>query len=473
MNLTIEIAGEEYKLTNDYRISSAGGAVTRSECTVKVEDGQSMPLSLASAKIYNGETLIFSGIISSVDSPNFSTGKENVLARIQIDSKEIVTKNRLISISLDNVYVQEIIQEIYDQYLVIENITVGHISEFELLFENYNCSFLNCMDVMNELADKAGALWYISPEDKLYFVKKTDLETIALPEYGTGLQVSENSAGIRTKQIVVGASEETSLQNLGFTWTANQYTIPLPYQISEVTGITINGTPAGVGILGVDDESTAKTFLYRYGDKQISLNNNATVKPSVGANVTVVFYGYYDIVIEKENESLKESLIAINGTSGIIENILTDETILSEEDATTTASTMLEENGERIQTLTYTVPFLEGTDIGTVWEVNKPELAIVGTFIVIERNISDFNKTFLCKVKLNNKNFASRYGTVLKKVDKKVRTETKVYNTSSVFDNITRPTEEIIIHEPVTCFPAIEGDFEGMAWSGQNLFYPA
>ena len=87
----------------------------------------------------------------------------------------------------------------------------------------------------------------------------------------------------------------------------------------------------------------------------------------------------------------KAEIASISGSSGIIENILSDETIESDTDADTTATALLNENGERVQEITCELPDIEGTDIGTAWELNHPSLGIVGVFVVTEKNIFAFS----------------------------------------------------------------------------------
>lgn len=473
MNLTATINGENYQLASDYAITQQAGAVSRTTCQVKLATGQVYPRVLAGCTIYYGAVPLFSGDITSVETPSFATGKEVIRLKLQIDSLEARLKRRRVSISMDDVTASEIVQEIFDTVISQEGITLGAISATTKEYENWNASFYSCYDAIAELSKLEGAQWYISPDKKFYFILKTDIETIPAPERISGLRLSESIGDIRTQQTVVGASEETSNQTHSMYWTADTYNIQLNYQVSEIVGITINGTPAGVGIIGLDEEDVAKTFLYQYGQKNINLNRDATVKPTAGDLVVVVYKGYFDIIIENTNESLKAEIASISGSSGIIENILSDETIESDTDADTTATALLNENGERVQEITCELPDVEGTDIGTAWDLNQPSLGIVGVFVVTEKNITDYVDKFYVKLKLKNKGFSSEYGKVFKKDEKKVRPNTKVYNTIAVTDTIQRCTEDVEIYEPVTCFPAIDGIYAGMSYPAIDTMYPS
>ena len=473
MILTATINGEDYQLASDYAITQQAGSVSRTTCQVKLSPGQVYPRVLAGCTIYYGEVPLFSGDITSVETPSFATGKEVIRLKLQIDSLEARLKRRRVSISLDAVTASDIVQEIFDTVISQEGITLGAISTTSTEYENWNASFYSCYDAIAELAKKEGAQWYISPDKKFYFILKTDIETIPAPARISGLRLSESIGDIRTTQTVVGASEETSNQTQSIVWTSDTYNLQLNYQVSEIVGITIQGSNVGYGIIGVDEEDTSKTFLYQYGQKNINLNRDALVQPDVGDTVSVVYKGYFDIIIENTNESLKEEIASISGSSGIIENILSDETIESDTDADTTATALLNENGERVQEITCELPDVSGTDIGTAWEVNQPSLGIVGVFVVTEKNISDYVDKFYAKLKLKNKGFSSEYGKVFKKDEKKVRPDTKVYNTITLQDTIRRCTDGYDIYQPVTCFPAIDGTYAGMSYPAIDTMYPA
>lgn len=473
MNLTANISGVEYEMASDYQITHQAGSVSRTTCQVKVGVGQSYPRVLQGITIYYGTVPLFSGDITSVDSPSFATGKEVIRVRLQIDSLEARAKRRRVSISKDDCLTHEIVTDIFNYYLSEEGITLGTISTTVRSYDNWNASFYSAFDALNELADDVGGQWYISPDKKFYFVLKTDIPSIPAPSRITGLRLTESAGDIRTQQTVVGAKEETSNQMQSLYWVADTYNVTLNYQVSEMIGITINGVPAGIGVIGVDDEDVSKTFLYQFAQRVINVNRSATVTPEVGDLVVITYKGFYDIVIVNINEALKAEIASLSGSSGIIENILSDETIESDTDADNKANALLDENGERTQEISCEYPGVSGTDVGTAWEVNYPELGIVGVFVVTEKNISDYTKTFYTKLKLKNKGLSSRYGQVLKKEKKEVRPDTKVYNTVAINDVIKRPYEVVEIADPVMCYPAIEGAFAGMAYGASNIFYPA
>ena len=473
MNLTANISGVEYEMASDYQITHQAGSVSRTTCQVKLAPGQVYPRVLQGITIYYGTVPLFSGDITSVDSPSFATGKEVIRVRLQIDSLEARAKRRRISISKDDCLTHEIVTDIFNDYLAEEGITLGTISTTVRSYVNWNASFYSAFDALNELADDVGGQWYISPDKKFYFVLKTDIPSIPAPSRISGLRLTESAGDIRTMQTVVGASEETSDQTQSVYWANDQYNVTLNYQVSEIIGITIEGVPVSVGIIGVDEDDTSKTFLYQYAGQIINLNDNAVTKPTTGDLVVITYKGYYDIIIVNINEALKAEIALLSGSSGIIENILSDETIESDTDADNKANALLDENGERTQEISCEYPGVSGTDIGTAWEVNYPELGIVGVFVVTEKNITDYTKTFYTKLKLKNKGLSSRYGQVLKKEKKEVRPDTKVYNTIALSDVISRPYEVVEITDPVTCYPAIAGEFSGMAYGASNIFYPA
>lgn len=453
-NIQVLISDESYIADNKLTVSNQAGAISNASIDVKINSGQEIPRALESVQVLFDETPVFFGIINSVTTADYSYGTEVDKVRLDINSSEIILQWRLVSEAYESKYTHEIIQSLFDNYISQEGITLGSISTTENLYDTYTASYLKLSDVLDELADDIGASYFISPDKKFYFLVKNDIELIDAPAHIKGVKLEESGSDVRTVQIVAGASEETTPQSEGLYWAADQQTMTLGYQPSSVSSMAINGNPVGVGLLGVDEEDVTKTFLWKYGSQIITLNSNATTKPTTGDNVVIIYNGYYDIIVQNQNDSLVAELSALNGTSGKIEAIETDETIESFADADTLANNLLQQNDEREQTVSATCLELSKTDLLTAWRFNLPTQHIVGDYVITKRTISDFYDKYLIKVTLKNKGFYCRYGTVLKEVDKTVRTDAVIYKQTTIGDT-ANATDSVVI------------DADG------NVFYPA
>jgi hypothetical protein len=454
--MTVLIGGDSYRVTNRYTIQQQAGSIAISNIDVEALAGAHVPQSLEDVQILLDDVPFFYGQINSVDTPDFSSGFETRKYRLTVQSAEVIFKNRLVSESLKDVYAHDIIQVMFDNYISQDGITLGDISTTETFYKSYTASYLKLETILKEMMEDAGATCYISPDKKFYFQVQADLEQIPAPSHITKLRKEENANDIRTVQIVLGASEETSAQSAGIIWGNGQVAFTASYQIADVTGMTINGTPVGVGILGLDEADTTKTFLWKYGNQNISVNSNATVKPTTGDLVGVVYNGYYDIIVQNENEQLKEQIAELNGTSGRIESILTDETIDNFTDADNKANKLLEEYSIREENITCVCQSLEDSELYKVWVFNLPEIGIIGNYVLVERTIEDFvDDKYRIRVKLKNKGLFSRYGEVLKKDDKVIRPETLVYKQAYTNDDLMYDEEYTFDTAGVIYYPTV------------------
>ena len=452
--MTVTIAGVEYSAADSYSIRQQAGSASTSDIDILVGAGQEVPLSLSSCVIEDDSGTLFSGIVESVQSPSFRGGKEVKRYRLTLTSFERIFQNRVISDAFENKYTHEIVQSLFDSYISSEGITLGAISESVQQYKNFNYSFSKLSDILEELADDINASYYVSPDKKFYFVTRDAFTLVDMPEGVTGLQIDDDSGDVRTVQIVTGASEETSAQTEQTFWLENQSAWVLGYQISSVTGFTIEGIIAGFGLKGVDEGDTDVTFLYEPGSNSVTVNTNATTKPATGDNVVIVYKGYYDIVVTNSNDALKESIAHLSGTSGLIEEVYTDETIDNYQDAETKANSLLQQYGERQKEISCSCRDFENTEIFTMWKINRPDINIVGQYVVTERTISAFGPDeYWIQCKLKNKGYFSRYGQSLKTVSKSRNATTKVYKNAVIGESISAVDSVTFDHAGLVCYP--------------------
>lgn len=455
MEIKAEIGGTEYRVsTESLDITQQGGAVSTSNIDILVPVGATPPRALSSCVIYFDDVPVFGGDIASVSSPSFSTGKEARRFRLSINSWETRLNNRLVSEAFEGEFTHEIIQSLFDNYLAAEGFTLGAISTTTQQYDNYNCSYTKLYDIITELAQDINASFYITPDKKFYFVTRDAFTQIDAPTHITALQLEEEQGDLRTVQIVTGASEETSEQIVSTYWLDGQVAWSLGYAVSQIIGVTVGGVVVGVGKLGVDEEDTSKTFLYAVGSSELTLNANASVKPSVGQLCTCVFKGYYEIVVANTNDTLKSAIETLNGSSGIIEQILTDETINTFADADTKANALLDAYDDYEQEVSCECSDLANTELYLAWNISQPSLNISGVYVITERSISSWGHDAVwIRVKLKNKNYFSRYGTVLLTVDKKRGGDVKIYKQASISDDLTLSDGFVVDAGDLVCYP--------------------
>lgn len=437
MVLTVEVAGEVYNATSNYSISQQAGGVSNSTIDILVGSTQDVPRALSAVQIKVDTVPFFFGIIQNIQSPPFSSGYETRLYRLSLNSGEVLFNNHLVSEAYEGKYTHEIVDDLFDKYIEDDGLTLGDISNTSQYYEYYNISYRYLSKVLAELADDVNASFNVSADKKFYFLTRDDFTQVDVPDKIKNLQIREEAGDLRTFQIVTGAKEETASQTEEVTWLADQTVFPLGYPIKSITSVKINGGAVDVGILGLDEDDTDVTFLYNVSTKQLSLNSNATTKPVATDTVQCIYIGYYEVTIEKGNESVQQEIAALNGTSGVIDNLINDETLEDLADAELKAAAMLDLYGEREQVITCNCLDIDASELLNIWTFSEPDLGIEGQYIITERNIASFTEDlFMLNVTLNSKNYTRRYGTVLNPDIKTVGKETRVDKSTSLGDTI-------------------------------------
>ena len=440
MDLKLYINEVEFNFTDRYTIREQVGQPSTSAIEIKL-DGKDLPVSHTKIVLKDDGVAFYAGYINKVDTPTYSSTFETDIVPIEIISLETIFTRRIVSEAYVSKFTHEIIEDLYDNYLDEENITLGTIEEFERTYSEYVIPNLRLSDVLQELGDEVGAVAKIDENNVFSFTTKASFPDVAPPTHITKLKLTENGQDLKTVQKISGAKSETSFQTVLVTWISAQTAVLLGYQVSEEPTITINGTPVGVGVVGLGETDISKTFLWAYANNSIVLNNTATVQPAAGDTISVIFKGFFDVEIISENEDLKNEIALISGTSGKIESIVIDTSITDPQDGETTAINLLQEKSVRSQTVTLQCQDITKSALLNQWYLDYPDLNIQGSYVIVERSISDFYDKYKITVKLKNRGFYSRYGTVYNKNNKEInnlsiRTDTAVLKQSSVFESV-------------------------------------
>jgi hypothetical protein len=470
------LSGTEYRITNKYSIRELAGQPSDSSIDVLLEDND-IPVSHQKVELKEEDVTFFLGFVQTVDAPTYSTTYETDIYSLKVASAETVFTRRLVSGAWRNKYTHEIVADLFSEYISEEGFTLGTISNTDRLYEVYTVPRLKLSDVLQELGDEIGCTAQITPSGVFNFVSRSDFVAATHPEKITKLKKTETGKALKSVQIVAGAKAETSTITRSATWETGQETFLLGYQVADEPDATVNGSPVNFGLIGVDEGSTDKTFLWRYGNNVIILNSSATVKPVAGDIVVVVFKGFYSIEVVVENEALKGEIAAISGTSGKIESLIVDTSITSETDGQATAEGYLNEASAREETISLECHDVASSKILNVWNLNYPDIGVVGDYVIVERTITDFYEEKRVQVKLKNRGFYSRYGTIYNKGTKQinnlsVRADDVVIKSSSFVENMTATDLWLVEQGTIEYYPSSD-DIVGPAALELGGFYPS
>jgi len=369
--------------------------------------------------------VVFFGVCGIPESPEYFSTYQLDKYRLIVQSANALLRRRTVSEAYQGKTTSFIVDDLFTKYIEAEGITLGTISTIAFTYTAYTTSRMVLADVLDELAATVGAVWTIDNNKVFHFLLQADFPTVAAEASITDLKKKISGIDRRTVQIISGAKNKTSTQTQTETWGANQKQITLGYPVAETPVITINGTPATVGVSGLDTSDAAISFLWTYDSLSVNLNSIATTKPTTGDTVVVSYKGLFAVEIVSEDAANISAVAIRTGSSGRIENVVIDKTITDTTDGENKADGLLDQFGDNEETLTLMKRGLSNSDLLTVWSFALPRYGIEGDYIVVERRIVPFinqdgailNKVYLT---LKNKNFYMKYGSVFNKLNKDI-----------------------------------------------------
>ncbi len=332
-----------------------------------------------------GSTLIFGGYVNSSKIVRMSPSKGRYHQIKCMDYHYAVDK-RLVAESYLSQTCGFIVQDIFDNYLDEEGVTVGTIEAGPTLVEAI-FNYVRASDAFDSLAEKAGKIWYIDENKALYFVDRT---TASAPFNVTGddmmkglSSLSNNNSQYRNRQYIRGGRDTTTQQTENFTGDAVTVAFTVGYPIVTVPTVEVNSVAQTVGIKGLD---TAKDCYWSKGDATIIFDT----APGNTLDVEIVYFGQFDVLIVVENlvEIADQQTIEVTGT-GIVED-MDDEPALNDADAAIDSGeakvTRFGVDSKRLVYKTLTL----GLEPGQTQTITEPKLGLADDMLIESVDIRGF-----------------------------------------------------------------------------------
>ena len=304
---------------------------------------------------------------------------------------------------------------IYEVRMADEGITLGVIDDFTnvtlsdpaYLWGSY------IADVLDSLADAAGAWWELTP-DNVFNMCSSDVPIAEAPfmldtrapisdiapsddtytrysavrvEGGRG--AGPNTIAVASKSAVFGWLKE------GFSSFSTEKVV-LSYAVHDIIALQIQVTPSGstaspkIGWRGIDDDDTSIQVMAQYDSNELNAVNGYTF-PDLSATIgqwdnwPAFFLNYHpavSVVSRMVDQSAKNMLIAQRGGSGIIEHLINDSTITDFSTATVAAINFLKQNSKVAKTIKFKT-YVSGIRPGMMFSAASiPYLGISGDYSV-------------------------------------------------------------------------------------------
>lgn len=436
--MKVYINGTEYNATNEWSISEKVGNPTSSSFKVLVEE-QPVPQSGDVMEFTDDSGDIrFFGLVGIPKSPAYSTPYQPKLYSLNCTNGNSILQRRLVNQSYSNKTMTEIVNDLYTRYIKAEGITLGTISEIETpTFEVYNAKNMSLMSVLNELAGFIGGVWQVTDDKVFNFLKLDDFphcsQTLTINNAPFGnLQRTDNAKDLRTNQIIDGAYLTTDPQTEQTTVTEGWNGFSTAFPIIQKPTIFVNNVQlpdTAVGVRGMDESDTI-LFYWSYNSNQVSLNPSYSgTMPAEGDVIRIVYVGLAPIRYEIRNSAKVDEIAQRTGLSGIIDNLYTDSTIVTRQDAFNKASSLLQQYGEQKNTIkcvtdihTFLSAGFTADDLMlyTQWTFNCPEFDMVGEYVITERTITPLrhndDDSVVISLTFMDRDFVQSYGETITKL---------------------------------------------------------
>ena len=444
--MIVKINGIEYKGLANWKISEKVGNPTSSMISVEVEN-QPIPRAGDLIEIFlDGEPSerIFLGILGIPASPAYSSPHEKRIYSLNCLNGNAILQRRLANVSYADKTMTEIVFDLYQRYIAPEGITLGELSTIETpTFEIYNCKNMSLLSVMNELAGFIGGAWQVTNEKEFNFVRFDDFpqcsQTVTINNAPfEGLQSKSDARDLRTNQIIDGAYITTDPQTEYDTVTANWQGFYTSFALVQSPTLYINNvevSASAIGVRGIDDGDNTKLFFWSYNSRQISVNRqySGSITIAVGDVIKIVYVGIAPIRYEVSNGDKIAEIAEKTGLSGIIDNVYTDPTIVTRQDAVNRAESLLTQYGQEKRTLTCSTDVhtllsagfvLDDLELYTQWTFDLPELDIEGDFVLTEKTIEPLRKnddeSVSYRLTFTDRDFVQSYGETISKLYKDI-----------------------------------------------------
>jgi len=175
---------------------------------------------------------------------------------------------------------------------------------------------------LDALAEKAGFTWYIDEFKQLFFVARTTTPAhfgpVSVSDMAkAGGMLSELTIGnpkYRNRQYIRAGRDVTAAQVENFTGDGVTVAFALGYPVNAVPTVTVAAVGQTVGIKGLD---VAVQCWWSKGDSVLTF----AAAPAGAAAIVVTYVGEYDIIALVEDPIEITARAAVEGGTGIVEEI--------------------------------------------------------------------------------------------------------------------------------------------------------
>lgn len=325
--------------------------------------------------------IIFAGTVDSVTEQG---DKVNYVSLSCVDFSQLIDK-RIIANSYENALAGDIVRDFISMVFAEEGITEGDIQDGPTISKavfNYD----NGNTGMNYLADATGYNWEIDNLKRLnFFDRRTYTAPFDLTNTSHNykdLSVKKSRSDYRNRQYVRAGTDITN--EIPFEkptpkpdGVSKTFVVRLPIaQKPRIFLDTFEVSAADIGVNGLDQN---KKYYFTYGSNTITQDNNVTTLTTQVLEVT--YKGLYPLLVVTESPEQVNARQAIEGGSGVHENITQDSNIDTRQAAIEFAQGKLEKYGIIPKVVTFNT-YDKGLKAGQLIPITNTKHNLSGTFLI-------------------------------------------------------------------------------------------
>ena len=352
-------------LTRLYATRAFGGTLTQNALLVHLQQYQQIRV------FADGQaTPTFSGYLTSPQEtkPGF---QPLLLTQLTAIDQHYLADKRIVATVYRNQTCGFIVQDIVTNILAAEGVTVGQIAPGAIV-PVANFGYVKVSDALDALVVAASAsgvphYWMIDANKQIWFVSYAAIVgpavdgTLIDSGYLSGVvpSVIRANPNYRNWQYAVGGVQQTGTNDETRQGDSQTRSFTYNYPLAQAPTIfTLNGVTKTLGLKG----QTGFQYYYAIGDPVIAQDSGQTILVSTD-RLRMVYVGQVPAVFQANNASQIAAQAQIDGTSGINEAVLTDNTITTASDGNSKVNAQLSQysmQGELFQFATLDTSYVPG-----------------------------------------------------------------------------------------------------------------
>ena len=379
----------------------------RNTCSVRLksDDGSWRPLVGHPITVYDtdGTTKLFAGSIDDLEETVIPGALIHEFTLHCVDPNQVCDRHLVVQAYVSPTQtLYDIVADVHATHLYEESISLSGVQTGPVIPETKIFNYKSVTQVFNELAQLTGYVWWVDYDRVLHFEPRgATVNTTSLTgdnAFSYSVTRSRAQGPYRNRQLVRAGTAKTSSRTETLKGDGSRRTFNTQFEIDSEPVVLVNGVAQTIGTLGL---STTKQFYWARGSNQISQDQTGTLITSADT-ISITYIGRYPSVVQAQLDEEITTRKAIEGGSGIYEQLKTDPNLNDVAATTALANAQLSLYGFIPDTLRVST-WTSGYRAGQLVTCTFPLIEVDGDYLVNNVQVRDENgQRFVYTVTLMN-----------------------------------------------------------------------